>query len=67
MPQKGPGRHYRKGLTTREIYKMFPDKEAAEKWFESIVWQDGRFARIAALWIPSNASRANPCGTCQRL
>ena len=43
MSQKAPGRHYRKGLTAREIYKMFPDKDAAEKWFESIVWQDGRF------------------------
>ena len=38
MAQKGPGRNERKGITSREIFKMFPDMEAAEKWFEAILW-----------------------------
>ena len=43
MAQKAPGRHEREGLTTREIFEMFPDDGAAEQWFESIVWDEGRF------------------------
>ena len=43
MAQKAPGRHEREGMTTREIFEMFPDDGAAEKWFESIVWDEGRF------------------------
>ena len=38
MARKAPGRHQRKGITSREIFKMFPDSLAAEKWFESILW-----------------------------
>ena len=38
MAQKAPGRHKRRGITSREIFKMFPNTEAAEKWFESILW-----------------------------
>ena len=43
MAQNAPGKHFREGLATREIFQMFPDTATAEKWFESIVWQDGRF------------------------
>ena len=43
MAQKAPGRHEREGMTTREIFGMFPDDGAAEQWFESIVWDEGRF------------------------
>ena len=43
MAHNAPGKHYRDGLTTREIMLMFPDTAAAEKWFESIFWDEGRF------------------------
>ena len=43
MTKKAPGRHEREGLTTREALGMFPTDEVAEKWFESIVWDEGRF------------------------
>ena len=43
MTQKAPGRAHREGLTTREAVAMFPNREAAEKWFESIIWDEGRF------------------------
>ena len=33
MAKKGPGRAYREGLTVIELFKMFPDDEAAEVWF----------------------------------
>ena len=29
-----PGRSHRKGITTIELFQLFPDDAAAEKWFE---------------------------------
>ena len=37
----GPGRSYRKEITIIELLKMFPDDEAARKWFETTIWPDG--------------------------
>ena len=41
MAQKAPGKHFRKGITLTEFYEMFPDDEAAEKWFVSERWPNG--------------------------
>ena len=30
MPQKAPGKHWRKGLSLVEISRMFPDDKTAE-------------------------------------
>jgi len=43
MTGKAPGRCSRKGLTIMELFEMFPDDAAAEKWFEEQRWPDGRF------------------------
>jgi len=37
-----PGKSFGKGLSLPEIMEMFPTEEAAGKWFESIVWANGR-------------------------
>ena len=37
-----PGKHYRQGVTLIELMKLFPTEEAATKWFEAIVWPNGR-------------------------
>ena len=42
MAQKAPGKSHREGLTIVELMAMFPTEEAATKWFESVVWPDGR-------------------------
>ncbi|MYA85823.1 MAG: transposase, partial [Acidimicrobiaceae bacterium] len=39
---KAPGRHWRQGITLIELAEMFPTEEAAEQWFESVVWANGR-------------------------
>ena len=39
--QKGPGKHYRKGLSLIEITRMFPDDTKAEQWFIGNRWPDG--------------------------
>lgn len=38
----GPGKSHRKGISLIELARMFPNEEAAVKWFESAVWPDGR-------------------------
>ena len=37
----GPGRAYRKGISAPELFRMFPDDKAAEKWFEEQRWPTG--------------------------
>ena len=41
--KKGPGRYHRKGMTIIELLSMFPDNEAAEKWFEKQRWGGSPF------------------------
>ena len=41
MSHKGLGKHYRKGITLIEIFRMFPDDATAEKWFTDVRWPDG--------------------------
>ena len=36
------GKSFRKGIGIIELMEMFPDDEAAQEWFESIRWPDGR-------------------------
>ena len=38
-----PGKHFRRGITLPQIIKLFPDDEAARKWFESQRWPDGAY------------------------
>ena len=46
MSQNAPGKHFRKGITMMELFKMFPDNKTAEKWFESRIWKNGRICPI---------------------
>lgn len=39
---KAPGRSHRSGISIMQLTEMFPDEEAARKWFESHVWPNGR-------------------------
>ena len=40
MAKKGPGKHFRQGITTRQFYKMF-DETTAEAWFIQQRWPIG--------------------------
>ena len=42
MTRKAPGRNDREGLTIIDLFRMFPDDAAAEKWLEDQRWPDGR-------------------------
>lgn len=41
LAAKGPGRHYRKGITLAEFFDRFPDDAAAEEWFVAVRWPNG--------------------------
>ena len=41
MAQTGPGKAYRSGISDFELFQMFSDDKAAEKWFESVRWWNG--------------------------
>ena len=43
MAHNAPGKHHRDGISIMELGEMFPDEEAARKWFEVRVWPDGRY------------------------
>ena len=37
----GPGKDFRKGITLRQLFKQFPDDDAAERYFIEERWPDG--------------------------
>ena len=67
MAQKAPGKHYRKGITLAKLFEMFPDNDAAEKWFEETKWADGvvcphcESERISEVKHPTMPYRCRDC------
>ena len=41
MAHKAPGKAFRQGLSIKELFRMFPDDETAERWFTEIRWPEG--------------------------
>ena len=41
MAHSAPGKHYREGLSLLEVARMFPNEEAAERWFIETRWPVG--------------------------
>lgn len=39
--QQAPGRSDREGLTLVDLFRLFPDDKAAERWFETQRWPEG--------------------------
>ena len=42
MTHKAPGKSDREGISLIEIMDLFPSDDAAQEWFESRIWKDGR-------------------------
>ncbi len=38
---KGPGKADREGISLKKLMRMFPDDNAARKWFEAQIWPQG--------------------------
>ena len=41
MEKKAPGKAFRKGISLKQIMRMFPDNGTAEQWFIAQRWPDG--------------------------
>ena len=41
MRKKAPGKAFRKGISIKQIMRMFPDNATAERWFIQQRWPDG--------------------------
>lgn len=70
--QSAPGRHYREGISLIDLFKMFPDEQAAETWFEQQRWSHSgmycpRCGSVDRVRVQANR-RPMPyhCGDCRR-
>lgn len=67
MALNAPGKHHRKGITLAKLFEMFPDNDAAEKWFEEMKWEDGvvcphcESERISEVKHPTMPYRCRDC------
>ena len=43
MSRQAPGKSHRIGISLIDLFSMFPDDKSATEWFESVVWEDGRY------------------------
>ncbi len=70
MTQKGPGKHYRRGISLVEIMRRFPDDRTAHDWFARARWPAGpRCPRCGmANVLVGTAHRSMPyrCRPCRR-
>ena len=41
MAHNAPGKHYRKGLSIKQLTRQFPDDATAERWFVQSRWPNG--------------------------
>ena len=74
MTPNAPGQSHRKGISIIELFSMFPDDAAAEKWFEITRWganlegfccpRCGSMDKVSA--VPSGKPMPYWCGDCRR-
>ncbi len=67
---KAPGKFYRQGISLIQLFKMFPDEESAEKWFESVLWPDerccGHCGSVKTNETPKRRPQPYWCSDCRR-
>ncbi len=65
-----PGKHFRRGLTLKGLFAMFPDDETAERWFAEQRWGDEpHCSRCGSTNVQSNAAHKTMpyrCRDCRR-
>ena len=70
MAQAGPGKSFREGLILIEIFRMFPDDDAAAEWFAEARWPDGAWCpHCGSTNVQSGAKHASQpyrCRDCRK-
>ena len=59
MAQQAPGKHFRKGMSLIDLFRMFPNDETAEQWFIQQRWGD-EIACVRCGSCNVNAKTAHP-------
>ena len=49
MATNAPGMHFREGISLIRLFQLFPDDEAAERWFIHTRWPDGMACRAVGV------------------
>ena len=68
-PQSGPGQHYRNGISLPELFRMFPNDEAAEQWFIDARWPSGITCACGSKDVQERTSHPNMhhrCRSCRK-
>jgi len=69
MAFNAPGKHFRAGITLMQLADMFPDEQAAIKWFEAIRWPTerhcGHCGSTATKPVPSAKPMPYWCTSCR--
>ena len=67
---KAPGKFYRRGISLIKLFEMFPDEEAATKWFESVLWPEerccGHCGSVKTNETPNRYPQPYWCSDCRR-
>ncbi len=67
---KSPGKAHREGISLVQLCDMFPTEESTRKWFEKIVWPNGRTCPRCGCADTRKASATSPlpyyCRGCQK-
>ena len=67
--RKAPGKAHRKGITLVELLAMFPTEEAANQWFEVVLWDGHRCCGKCGSERTSKVPNAKPmpywCSDCR--
>ena len=70
MAKKAPGKNHREGISLIELAEMFPDEATATKWFEALIWPNGRHCPRCGNTETTEASKKAGlpywCGACRR-
>ena len=67
----GPGRSHRRGISLKDLARLFPDEAAAREWLESARWDyDGRFCphcgSLNTYHVASEKPQPYRCRDCKR-
>ena len=70
MNEAGPGKSYRKGITIKQLFEMFPDDATAEAWFTDARWPNGiacpHCGSLSVANTPTHKTMPYRCRDCRK-
>ncbi|MDE0308743.1 MAG: IS1595 family transposase [Acidiferrobacterales bacterium] len=67
MASKAPGKHFRKGISLPDLFRIFPDDDAAQAWLEQQRWGGEPWCpHCGSFNVRSNRHKSMPWRCCER-